>query len=274
MREGDFTFDARAVAAEITAQTGRIVADAAIVTRSYVDLVPGVNATRDLVAMASTARGPAAFSAVAIGDDDAVIDGGVLGADGRTAYAPLLTPLAPNEPQLSSLPADEVPAGAAALSARSKTAAIAIGARWVVRATSGRTDSASTSGVQPGNEVVAVVGTPAVPGALRLLVANPDETEGLINVTVVTESGATVPPRLQGVHLGPGRSATLTFQGLPKAGTVGVIVSSTGARVAAALEALANLPSSFAAYAVSGIPVLPAPLIAVEPDARQGVPAP
>ena len=274
IREGDFAFDARSVAAEITAQTGRIVADGVVATGSFVDLIPGVNATRDLVAMASTARGPAAFTAVAIGDDDAVIDAGILAGDGRTSYGPLVTPLQPNDPQLSSLAADEVPAGAAGLSARSKTAAMALGARWVVRASNGRSDFAIISGTQPANEVAAVLGPPAIPGALRLLLANPDDIEGLINVTVVTESGATKTERLQGVHLGPGRATTLTFEGLPKTGTVGVIVTSAGARVAAALEAIAIFPGSFAACAVSGVPMLPAPLVAVEPDARQGVPAP
>lgn len=273
VRAGDFAFDARSVATSITAQTGRIVADAIVVTPSYVDLVPGQNATRDLVAMASTARGPATYSTVAIGDDDAVIVAGILGAGGRTAYGPLITALAPNAPQVFTLLADAVPAGAAALAAESKTAAIAIGSRWIVRATSGRTDSAISSGAQPANEVVAVVGPPAAPGALRLLVANPDDIEAVIGVTVITGSGASQPAPLQDYHLGPGRSATLTFQGLPTSATIGVIVSSVGARVAATLEAVANLPSSFAAYAVAGVPISLAPPVAVEPDARQGVPA-
>jgi hypothetical protein len=273
VRLGDFAFDARSIAASITSQTGRIVADGVVVTPSYVDLVPGQNATRDLVAVASAARGPATFSSIAIGDDDAVITAGVLSEGGRTAYGPLVPALAPNTPQVSTLLADEVPEGAVALSTVSKTAPIAIGSRWAVRATNGRTDSAVSSGAQPANEVVAVIGPPALPGALRLLVANPDVSEAVLGVIVITEAGATEPPRLQDVHLGPGRATTLSFQDLPKTGTVGVVVSSVGARIAAALEAVTTRPGAFAAYAATGVPLLPASPVAVEPDPRQGVPA-
>jgi hypothetical protein len=159
------------------------------------------------------------------------------------------------------------------LAATSKTSAIALGSRWAVRSSAGKTDSAISSGVLPSNETVAVVGPPATTSALRLLVANPDTTEALLRVLVITESGATAPARIQNVRLGPGRTMTLTFPGLRDKATVGVIVTSTGARVGAVLEAIAAPPASFAAYAVTGVPVLPAPPVAVEPDARQGVPA-
>ena len=274
VREGDFIFDARSVAAVITANGGRIVADALMVARSIADLIPGMNATRDLVTVASSARGAVAFSTVAIGDEDAVIEAFVLSSSGRTAYSPLATGLAPNAPQVSLAPTVGVPAGAVALAAVSKTSAIALGSRWGVRSSTGKIETAISSGVLPSNKTVAVVGPPAATGALRLLVANPDATEAVLRVAVITESGATEPPRLQDVHLGPGRTVTLAFPGLSDKATVGVIVSSTGARIAAALEAIAAPANSFAAYAVTGVPFLPAPPVAVEPDARQGVPAP
>jgi hypothetical protein len=273
VREGDFAFDARSVAASVTARTGRVVTDAIAVTTSYVDLIAGQNATRDLVALASSARGGATFSTVAIGDDDAVIAAGILASGGRTAYGPLIPALPPNEPQVYSLAADEVPAGAIALATVSKTAAIATGSRWVVQATSGRRDSAVASGAQPSHDAVAVLGPPATPGGMRVLVANPDEAEAAIDVTVITESGALQPAELQGYRLGPGRTATLTLRGIPKTGTIGVAISSAGARVAAVLEAVTGLPGSFAAYAATAVPLVLGLPVGIEADSRQGVPA-
>jgi hypothetical protein len=273
IREGDYAFDARAVGAVITADAGRIVADALVIAPGIADLIPGMNATHDLVTLASSARGAAAFSTVAVGEEDAVIEAYVLSAEGRTAYTALATGLAPNAPQVAAAPTDGVPPGAVALIATSKTSAIAIGSRWGVKSSTGKIDSAVSSGVLPSNQVIAVVGPPATTSALRLLIANPDAIEGLLDVLVITESGATAPARLQNIHLGPGRTATLVFPNLAGNATVGVLVTSTGARIAAALEAIAAPTNSFAAYAVTGVPVLAAPPVAVEPDARQGVPA-
>jgi len=273
VREGDFVFDARAVSAVITASTGRIVADALIVARSIADLIPGMSVTRNLVAIASSSRGAAAFATIAVGDNDAVIEAYVLSGEGRTAYAPLATALAPNSPQVAAAPTDDVPAGALAFAAYSKTAAIAIGARWEVRSSTGKIDSAISSGVLASGKTVAVVGQPAATSALRLLVANPDATEAIVGVQVITESGVITSPRLVNVHIAPGQTLTLPFPALADKATVGVIVSSAGGRVAAVIEAIAAPAGSFAAYAVTAVPVLESPPVAVEPDARQGVPA-
>jgi hypothetical protein len=273
IREGDFVFDARAVGAIITADTGRIVADALLVARSTADLVPGMNATRDLVAIASSARGTAAFTTLAVGQNDAVIRAYLLSGEGRTAYSPLATALPPNSPQVASAPIAGVPAGAVALAATSDTSPLAIGARWAVRSSTGKVDSATSSGVIPSGKAVAVVGQPATTKALRLLVANPDKSEAVLNIQVITESGAATAPGLQNVHLAPGKAMTLPFPTLTDGATVGVIVTSVGARIAALIEAIAAPPNSFAAYAVAAVPVLESPPVAVEPDARQGVPA-
>lgn len=273
VREGDFVFDRPAIAAVIRADSGRIVADALMVAPAFADVVPGMNATRDLVTLASSARGGAAFSTVDVEEEDAVIKAYVLSAGGRTAYPPLATGLPPNAPQLAAAPTDGIPPGAVALAATSSTSAIALGSRWSIRASAGRVETAVSAGVLPANEAVAVLGTPATTNALRVLIANPDEAEAILRVRVITESGAIDPPKLQDVHVGPGRTATLTLTGLKNGATVGVVVSSVGARIAATLEAIAAPRGSFAAYAVAALPVLAVPEVAVEPDPRQGVPA-
>ena len=273
VREGDYAFDARAVSAHLTSVAGRVVSDALVVTGSFADLVPAVDPSRELVALASTARGAATFSTVAVGDDDAVIEAQVLSGAGGTAYPPLTAALAPNTPQVGVVPNAAVTPGAVALVARSMRSAIAIGGRWAVAPPGGKTDGAMASGVSPADTVVAVVGPPANGTALRLLVANPDVNEARLSITLITESGATEPAALQDLALGPGRTTTITFSGIAPAATLGVVVSSSGARIAAALEAIAGLSPILAGYAVTGVPVIvPAP-VAVNPDARQGVPA-
>jgi len=273
VREGDFAFDARAVAAVMTAATGRIVADALVVSGSTAEVVPGVNPTRNLLTVASTARGDATFSTLAIGDDDAVIDARVLSSIGQMTYTPLTTGLAPNTPQVAPMPGQDAPPGAVALSAVSKTSAIAIGARWGV-ASSGRNDVAISSGVQPSRAAVAVVGFPANLGTIRLLVANPDAVEDRLSVTVISESGATQPAALQNVQLPGGHTATLAVPGSTRPGTIGVIVTSVGGRVASALEAIVSNASVYGVYAVTALPVANPLPVAVSADARQGVPAP
>jgi hypothetical protein len=91
-------------------------------------------------------------------------------------------------------------------------------------------------------------------------------------VTVVTDEGSTTPSALQDVSLGAGEAIELSLAGVGGSGTVGVLVTSVGARVAAAIQAIALQPS-FGAYAVTAFPDLPRPLVAVDPDPRAGVAA-
>jgi len=271
IREGDFAFDARAVAAMVTASAGRVVIDGILTAPSAVDLIPGVAATREVGTVASSSRGTSIFSVVAIGEDDAVTDARVLTVEGPSAFGPLVTALEPDRPLVAAA-GGEVP-GAVALDLASSTAPIAIGARWQVKARSGAIDSAISAGMAPSKEVVAVLGPPASSPAMRLLIANPDAGEATIDATVITETGGTNPVALSGVKLEAGRSVTLTLQGISTSATVGVVVRSRGARVVVALEATIPLPG-FSAYAVTGVPTLIPGPVAVEPDPRQGVPAP
>jgi len=271
LREGDFAFDLRTVGAMITAETGRVVVDGALMAPSTVDIVPGVPAGREVATVASSARGEAWFSVVAVGQDDAVTTARVLTGQGPTTFGPLVTGLAPARPLFSKASSDIH--GPLALHILSATSPVTIGARWQVVARNGAAEWAVSSGVVPSRDVLAVLGSPATPSATRLLVTNPDQAEAVANVSVFTEAGASAPPALQGVRVAPGRTIALTFTGLKPNATIGVEIRSAGGAVVAALEATTTTPV-FAAYAVTAVPVLTSPPVAVVSDARQGVPAP
>ena len=119
---------------------------------------------------------------------------------------------------------------------------------------------------------MAVIGPPALASELRLLVANPAERDAAISVTVLTDEGSTTPPALQDISLAAGEAVQLSLAGVGGKGTVGVLVTSVGARVAAVIQAIALQPS-FGAYAVTAFPDLPRPAVAVDPDPRAGVAA-
>ena len=271
LREGDFAFDLRTVAAMITASTGRVVVDGALIAPATVDIVPGVPAGRDVAAVANNARGEAWFSVVAVGQADAVTTASVLTPQGSTAFGPLVTALAPERPLFSK--ASTPTHGPLALHVVSETSPVTIGARWQIVASNGAADWAVSSGAVPARHVLAVVGSPATPAATRLLITDPDTAEAIVNVTVFTERGPSAPAALQGVHIAPGRAVALGFSGLAPNATIGVEIRSTGGGVVAALESTVTTPV-FAAYAVTAVPVITPPPVAVVSDPRQGVPAP
>ena len=271
VREGDFSFDARATAAMITAEAGRVVVDGTFTAVGTVDIIPAVPATREVATVASTARGAALFSVVAIGENDAVTAARLLTAQGPTTFGPLVTGLPPDKPLVSAAAAEKP--GAIALHVVSSTSPVAISARWQIATRNGSSEWAVSAGVQPSRDVVALLGPPAAPPAMRILITNPDPTEATIGVTILTESGPAEPQTLQGVRLAPGRSVGLSIAGVPATSTVGVVIHSKGARIVAALEATTAVPL-YAAYAVTAIPIVATPRVAVVPDPREGVPAP
>jgi uncharacterized protein DUF5719 len=271
VREGDFAFDTRVVGATVTASSGRVVVDGLLQGSGAIDLITAVPAVREIAAIASSARGPALFSALAIGEDDAATDSHVVTSQGRTTFGPLVTALAPDTPVLASAGADAP--GAVALHIASSTAPIAIGARWQVKARNGASDYAAAAGVVPAHEIVAVLGPPTVPSAMRLLIANPDDVDASVDVAVVTETGTTEPADLQHVVVAAGRTVTLPVRGVAANATVGLVLRSSGGQMVAAIEATTPTPA-FGAYAVTGSPFVVSPPVAVRPDPRQGVPAP
>ncbi|MGH2785366.1 MAG: DUF5719 family protein, partial [Actinomycetota bacterium] len=105
-----------------------------------------------------------------------------------------------------------------------------------------------------------------------LLIANPAERDARVSVVVVTEAGRTTPTALQGVVVEAGSTVELRLSGLGGSGSVGVLLVATGAPIAAAIQAVAVQPA-FGVYAVTAVPDLPRADVAVEPDARAGVPA-
>ncbi len=273
VREGDFAFDEPAVAAQIVARSGRVVADGVLLGPRLFEIAPAQSTTDELVALASTARGGAIFSTIAVGDADAVTRGLFLSAAGQTSYEPLANPIPPNTPKVGPPPGQDVPAGAVALAVSSDTAPIALGARWGIAARSGAVETAVSSGVRPARRAVAVIGPPAPSSTLRLLVANPDQQDAIVNVTLLTNTQAAAPAALQNLRVAAGRTTTITFPGLPPNATVGVMLDARGGRVAAVLEALAVPPNAFSGFAVTAVPVASTRSVAVEPDPRQGVPA-
>lgn len=273
LREGDFAFDEPAIAALVVARTGRVVADGVLLAAGLLDIVPAQTVGGELVAVASTARGGVQFAAVAVGDEDAVTQGLFQSTAGQTTFAALTTGIRPNTPTVTAPPAGDTPTGPVALSVRSTTSSIALGARWQVVARSGPIETATSTGVSPARGAVVVLGPPAPSSGMRLLVANPDPEDAFLNVALFTGAGRSAPAPLQGLRLGGGRTTTITLPGSPPDATVGVAVASRGGRIVAALEAVLTLPNLFAAYAVTAVPMSTVPLVAIEPDARQGVPA-
>ena len=272
IREGDFAFDERAVAGVVQARSGRVVADVLLAARGLIELVPAVGAASETVAIGNTAGGRLLFSAVAIGDADAVTDSRTLSRDGQGVFEPIAGGLPPNAPLLAEIPKDSFPAGPVAVAVTSSTSPVALGARWQVTGRGGVVEQAATVAVPPADRAMAVIGPPALAGELRLLVANPAERDARISVTVVTDAGTTAPPALQQVTLGAGESIQLSLAGVGGSGTLGVLITSVGAPGAAAVPAIALQPS-FGAYAVTAIPDLPRPVVAVDPDPRAGVAA-
>ncbi|MFY9586735.1 MAG: DUF5719 family protein, partial [Actinomycetota bacterium] len=273
VREGDFVFDEPTVVAQIVARSGRVVADGVLIGSRIFELSPAQTAASELVAVASTARGATQFAAVAVGDEDAVTSGVFLSTTGQTTYEPLTNGLAPNTPRVDLAPNADVPAGPVALAATSSTAPLAIGARWAVSSRSGELETAASSGVRPARQAVVVLGPPALSGTMRLLLANPDDQDAILDLTLMTSAGPYARPALQGIKVRGGRTSVITFPGLPPNATVGIAILSRGGRVAAVLEALTLPPNAFSALAVTAVPVASVPDVAVEPDPIQGVPA-
>ena len=272
IREGDFAFDERVVAGVVQARSGRIVADALIAARGLIELVPAVGAASETVAIGNTAFGPLAFSAVAVGDTDAVTDSRTLSESGQGVFEPIAAGLPPNTPRFAEIPKGSFAPGPVAVAVTSSTSPVALGARWQVIGPRGVVEQAATVAVPPAARALAVIGPPALASELRLLVANPADRDATISVTVVTDAGSTTPSALQDVSLGAGEAIQLSLAGVGGSGTVGVLVTSVGAGVAAAVQAVALQPA-FGAYAVTAFPDLPRLTVAVDPDPRAGVPA-
>lgn len=272
IREGDFAFDEPAVAGVVRIRSGRVVVDALLAARGLIELVPAVGAARETVAIGNATGGGLAFTAVAVGDADAVTDSRTLSLDGQSVFEPLAGGLPPSTPRVSGLAEDAVPRGPVAVAATSSTSPLALGARWQIVGRGGVVDQAATFAVPPSFSASAVIGPPAVPTDLRLVIANPTEQDAVLSVTVVTDAGTSRPAELQRVSLAAGHAAALTLASAGRSGTVGVLIRSVGARIAAAIQAVAFKPA-FGAYAVTAIPDLPRAPVAVEPDPRAGVPA-
>jgi hypothetical protein len=272
VREGDFAFDEPAVAGVVRARTGRVVVDALLAAPNLIDLVPATGAATETVAIGNSSSGPLSFTSVAVGDVDAITDGRTLSPEGQGVFEQLAGGLPPNTPRVTPLPEDFGTRGPVALVASSSTAPVALGARWQVRGRGGVVEHATMSAVPPASRAMAVIGPPAVAAELRLLVANPAEQDATLSISVVTEAGLTRPVPLQRITLPAGSTAALDLSGVGGSGTVGVLLTSGGAPIAAAIQGIALQPS-FGAFAVAAFPDLPRPPIAVEPDPRAGVPA-
>lgn len=272
LREGDFAFDEPAVSAEIVARSGRVVADGIFLGRGVFDIAAAQPAVPESVVVASTSRGQVFFASVAVGDEDAVTTGTLLSSTGQTGYAPLINGLPPSAPNVDGNATRDVPPGAVALAVTSRTSPIAIGALWQISRRNVGSETAVSTGVSPSNEAVAVLGYPAAPSTMRLLIANPDPREAVVDVTLMTAAGAARPAALQRFRVPAGRTATISVGGSSKQSTVAVLLRATGGRVVAVLEASAAVSGTFSAFAVTAIPVARVPEVAIEPDPIQGVP--
>ncbi len=272
VREGDFAFDERSVAAVVRIRSGRVVADALLAARGLIELVPAVGAQRETVAMGSSKAGTLLFAAVAVGEVDAVTEGRTLTTTGQGVFEALASGLPPNLPLVGGIPEGTADPGPIAVAVSSSTAPVALGSRWQVVGRGGIVEQAATAAIPPSNRAVAVIGPPAIPANLRLLIANPTEREARLTIRVATENGLTSPAALQGVTVSGGHAMELSLAGVAQSGTVAVLVTSTGAPIAAAIQAIAFQPS-FGVYAVTAIPELPRPIVAVDPDPRAGVAA-
>jgi hypothetical protein len=121
--------------------------------------------------------------------------------------------------------------------------------------------------------MMTLLGPPALPASMRLLLANPSNADAVVDVTLLTESGMIQPAALQGVRLGAGRATRLGIAGAPAGGTIGFLITSEGAGIVAAVEAIATAPKFLAAYAATALPDVERGPVAIVPDARAGVPA-
>ena len=269
IREGDFAFDEPAVAGVIRARSGRVIAEALVATNGLVDLVPAVGAQTETVAVSHTANG-SLFTAVTVGDVEALAEARSLSGAGQGVFEPLVGGLAPNTPRVDGIPENAVPPGPIAVAASSSTSPVALSARWRVIGRGGVSDQAVTSGVPAALRAAAVVGPPA--GDLRLLVANPADRDAIVSIVVVTEAGRSTPATLQRVPVEAGSTVELRLIRLGGSGSVGVSLEAVGAPIAAAIEAIATQPS-FGVYAISAVPTRTSPVVAVDPDPRAGVPA-
>lgn len=278
IRVGDFAFDARAVAVVVRSGSGRVVADAVLSSRGAVELIPAIGPGRELVALAGAGGGRGSFASVTFGDEDAIVDARVLSPGGQGAYEPLAGGLAPGTPRLIGLPAESAGVGAVALAVAARGGSpLAPGARWQVPSgTKGAVvfETAVSTGVPPAHRSLAVLGPPADPRGMRLLLANPGERRATVRVTLLTNSGPLAPLQLQSLSLEPGRTAALGLPDVAPTATVGALVESSDGLVVAVLEGKAVRGEGFGAYAVTGVPFLAPARVAVEPDPRAGVPAP
>lgn len=272
VREGDFAFDERSVAAVIRVRSGRVVADTLLAARGLIELVPAVGAQRETVAIGSSKAGTLLFTAVTVGEVDAVTEGRTLTTTGQGVFEALASGLPPNVPRVSGVPEGTADPGPAAVAVSSSTAPVALGSRWQVIGRGGIIEQAATAGVPPAHRAVAVIGPPALPANLRLFLANPTEQEARVRITVATENGLSNPVALQAVTVSAGHALELSLADVARSGTVGVLITSTGAPVAAVIQAIAFRPA-FGVYAVAAIPETPRPPVAIEPDPRAGVAA-
>ncbi|MGH2727026.1 MAG: DUF5719 family protein, partial [Actinomycetota bacterium] len=258
--------------AVIRVRSGRVVADALLAARGLIELVPTVGAQRQTVAIGSSKAGTLLFTAVTVGEIEAVTEGRTLTTTGQGVFEALATGLPPNVPRVAGIPEGTADPGPIAVAVSSSTAPVALGSRWQVIGRGGIVEQAATAAVPPARRAVAVIGPPALPANLRLLVANPTEQEAQVTITVATENGLSSPAVLQGVTVSGGHSLELSLAGVARAGTVAVLVTSSGAPIAAAIQAIAFQPA-FGVYAVTAIPETPRQPVAVDPDPRAGVAA-
>ena len=272
IREGDFAFDERAVAGVVRMRSGRVVVDAVLAGRGLIEVIPAIGAVRETVAVGNAAGGALSFAAVAVGEIDAVTDGRTLSADGQGVFEPLAAGLPPNAPRIANIPKGSIGPGAVGVTVTSSTSPVALGARWQVIGRGGAVEQAATVAVPAASRTAAVIGRPATPSELLLLVANPADRDAALTISVATEAGLSKPRALQNVALAAGKAITLSLAGVGGSGTVGIILTSSGAPVAAAIQGIALQPA-FGVYAVTAIPDPPRPPVAVDPDPRAGVAA-
>jgi hypothetical protein len=273
VRAGDFAFDEPFVAAIIQARSGRVVAEGLLTHGGFLELVPGGPVARSLVALGSSARGAAGFATVAVGDADAVIEARILSTGGQSAFEPLAAGLPPDTPKVTAAPANAGPAGPVALAIESATSGVAVAASWQVSPGPGTAEQVVTGGVVPSRRATAVLGVPATPGSMRILLAASDVEAAVVDITLMTETGPLKPPELTGIRVEPGRTALLGIPSVPATSALGVLATSAGGRFVAVLEATATFSGLFGAYAAVAVPAIEPSRVGVEIDPRSGIPA-
>lgn len=272
LRAGDFAFDAATIAVVVTARSGRVVAEGLLAHGGFLELIPGGPPVPSLVAIASSSRGPAGFSTVGIGDADAVVEARLLSSTGQAAFEPLASGIPPDTPLVATVPPAAAPAGPLALALESATSPLGVAASWQVAGGRGLTDQAITVGTTPARRSAAVIGLPATPGSVRMLLAVPEAAPAIVDIALLTEAGPLAPAELQGVRIEPGRTAMIGMPAVPATSAIGVLVTSNGSGVAMVLEATATIPDLFGAYGVVGTPSLPQPAPGILIDPRIGIP--